>query len=692
MSRFVIAIFLLLSGWSTPAQSQNVDCQAILSRLLSGMGGPGNYSGGAEDLANIYNTYCQGGQSSPQPQQSSCPAGNEECGNYCCGSGNYCSRYGCIARGSIECGGWHCDPGQQCSRLQGRCLPAGKIDCGAYYCDQGQVCGRAHRACLASSDIDCGGHHCSAGQKCASGNKCIPEKAADCGAGKGYCNDGKCSRDGNRCLAQDAVDCGAFSCKAGSKCGSGNQCLASADIDCGGGKSCPAGNLCFKGGAECLTQEQITKRNQDEKRQKDDDTKRAKEAREAQEFIKKEKIRIAKEENEKREENARQLAKQKQEQEKLQKADEERRRKEAKEAEERVKQETKRLAKEAEARKQEEKKRQEREAQEATVRAKTEADAKIAAEVERKKKQEAESVEKLRSIANDMTQTPAARTMATIALGNTAKPNEASNREANKFEVTPRERDLAIHVARQSTKSTNKSSTDSSDQDLRATMNDRLQPLVVRKIAAIGLGLDPDKLDASKSSGGSKTALTPAQLDFLRKNIVELSPSSAATNNSDPRSVQSPANQPHVQSTFPGPVEIGSKKQANSPSTIPPSDVKQGDPFNPTQREKDLADAKRKADEEKARQQAAREKPTTDVETSEVCGSTFGSLGSCAAGGLIPDGKWCHQCTREKKCKLVYGFRHCSDWSEKLCGGDICRSRSYRPMSTKRVTMPEVAF
>jgi hypothetical protein len=652
MSRFVIVIVLSLLGWSNPAQSQNVDCQAILSSLLSGMGGPGNYSGGAEDLANIYNTYCQGGRS-PQPQQSACPEGKEECGNYCCGSGNYCSRYGCIARGSIECGGWHCDPGQQCSRLQGRCLPAGKVDCGAYYCEQGNVCGRAHRACLASNDIDCGGHHCSAGQKCASGNRCIPEKAADCGAGKGYCSDGKCSRDGNRCLAQDAVDCGAFSCRAGSKCGSGNQCLASSDIDCGGGKSCPAGNFCVKGGAECLTQQQIAKRAEDEKKQKADDARRANEVREAQEFVRKEKIRIAKEEKEKREENARQLAKQKQEQEKQQKADEERRKKEAKEAE----------------------------------------DARRATEVERKKKQEAESIEKVRSIANDMTQTPAARTIATIALGNTAKPNEASTRDAGKFEVTPRERDLAIHVARQSTKSAGKGSSGSSDQDLRATMNDRMQPLEVRKIAAIGLGLDPDKLEASKSGASSKTALTPAQIDFLKKNIVEMTPAAATTSNPDLRSGQSPNSQPHVLSTFPGPVEIGPRKQENSPSSNRPAEAKQGDPFNPTQREKDLADAKRRADEEKARQQTAREKPTKEVETSEVCDRTFVSLGSCApGGGLIPDGKRCHQCTREKKCKVVYGLRHCYDWSEKRCGDDVCKPRSYREMSTQRVTLPDVSF
>lgn len=603
MRRFAVLLVLALTSLSTGAHSQNVDCQGIMNQLLSGMGGPGNYSGGAENLADIYNRYCQGGQ--PAPQQS------QEVGDYCSNGGT-------------------CPPGTQCSSLPGRCFPSGNVDCGHYNCSPGSYCGSGN-TCLAQGSDDCGGgRSCKPGSTCSRrGNMCLSEGSVDCGSYS--CNAGsKCAKTGNTCLAADAVDCGSYQCQAGSKCGSGSKCLGQADVDCGGGKSCPAGNICLKGGAECLTRQQLADRVQQEKQQK---------------------------------------------------ADEERR-----------KQEAKRLAKEEEARKQEEKKRLEREAQEAASRAKAAADAEKAANVAREKKLSAESTEKARLIAADTNQSPAARAIANIALGNTPKPNEASNRASNKFEVTAKERDLAIHVARQSSSSSKKTSGGSTDEDLRVTMNDRTQSPEVRKLAAIALGIDPDKVDTGKSTGAPKTALTAAQLDFLKKNIVEIAPPPATPTNG-PGDLRSPGNQPYVQSTFRGPVEIGTKTSTPSPSTNSPADAKKSDPFHPTQQEKDAADAKRKADEERAREQAAREKPTRDVETSEVCGRTFVSLGSCAPGnGLIPDGKWCHHCTRERQCKLVYGLRHCSSWSEKKCNSDVCQSRAYRPMTTQTTTMPMVSL
>jgi hypothetical protein len=211
-------------------------------------------------FASIY-----GCEQHQQQQQSMCPSGQEPCPafNLCCYAGNYCSRYGCIPHNSVECGGWHCVPGQQCSRMHGRCLPVGQVDCGTY--------------------------HCSPGNKCGSGNSCLPEDAADCGPGRGYCTGGnKCSRDGKRCLTQDAIDCGSYSCNAGAKCGSGNKCLASSDVDCGKGKSCPQGNVCVKGGAECLTPLELATRVADEKRRK-------KEAADAAEADRKAKIQQAKE-------------------------------------------------------------------------------------------------------------------------------------------------------------------------------------------------------------------------------------------------------------------------------------------------------------------------------------------------------------------------------------------------------------
>jgi Protein of unknown function (DUF2974) len=80
-------------------------------------------------------------QQQPQQQQSICPAGTEYCPrvNLCCGSGNYCSIYGCIQRGSIDCGGYSCGPGMRC--FSGRtCVPQNTVNCGTGTCPEGSVC------------------------------------------------------------------------------------------------------------------------------------------------------------------------------------------------------------------------------------------------------------------------------------------------------------------------------------------------------------------------------------------------------------------------------------------------------------------------------------------------------------------------------------------------------------------------
>lgn len=203
------------------------------------------------------------------PNGGTCQLNQTCCGNMCCGSGSYCSIYGCTPNGAIQCGNGFCNPGLQCTR-NGRCIPAGTIDCGNWYCQPGQRCGSSHNNCLNEGETDCGSYTCRSGYKCSSSG-CIDEDAVDCG-NKTFCRAGtKCSRGGKKCLEPDAVDCGSYSCNVGWKCGSGNQCIQRDAVDCGGGRSCPAGHLCLRGGAECMTRAEIAERQAEEKRQKEEE-------------------------------------------------------------------------------------------------------------------------------------------------------------------------------------------------------------------------------------------------------------------------------------------------------------------------------------------------------------------------------------------------------------------------------------
>jgi hypothetical protein len=385
----------------------------------------------------------------------------EECGDMCCGSGNYCSKYGCIQRGSIECGDWSCPPGNQCSRMHSRCIPAGQVDCGTYYC--------------------------SPGNKCGSNNNCIPEDAADCGSGKGYCTDGKkCSRDGKRCLVADAVDCGASSCNAGQKCGSGNQCLARTDVDCGGGKSCREGTLCVRGGAECLTRQEIADRAAAEKKKRDDEfaeRKRQIEAKRLAEIEAKAKAaeerRLAVEADAKR--KADEAAKKA--------AEAETKRKAALEAKQRA-DEARRLVAEAEAT---------RKAEEI---AKAKA-LKEEQEAQRLRKQLDAKIDKdLETIAKDTKQSPAYRAIAAIGLGkdpasfgipNTAR---AGNSPAP---PTQAERELAMLAVGKTLPEKLKQSRSnvaplSIQERLQTILENPKESEVSRKIAAVALGKDSSNL------------------------------------------------------------------------------------------------------------------------------------------------------------------------------------------------------
>lgn len=238
-----------------------------------------------------------------------------------CADGSFASIYGCAPpqqqqqqsaprppAGDYCSNGETCPVGQRCGVIAGYCIPHGMVDCGHYMCQQGSFCGSGN-ACLAQGSDDCGeGKSCGPGQKCSrSKTMCLAEGSIDCGSYT--CPSGsKCARERKACLAVNAVDCGSFDCNAGSKCGSGNQCLAQTAIDCGGGKSCPSGNVCINGGAECLTPQQVTQRADDEKRKKAEAAQLTKEVKEAEDFIRKEKVRIAAEEKKKASEAAKQKA------------------------------------------------------------------------------------------------------------------------------------------------------------------------------------------------------------------------------------------------------------------------------------------------------------------------------------------------------------------------------------------------
>lgn len=222
--------------------------------------------------------------------------------------------------------------------------------------------------------VNCGTHSCRAGSSCGSRNTCLPNGSNDCGNGQSCPGNKKCSRSGEKCLPQDTVDCGAFFCNAGSKCGSGNNCLAQNAVDCGGGRSCSAGTLCVRGGAECLTSQELTERAAAEKQKKEDEIAERKRQLEAKKEAERKRIEEQQEaarrkeeerkqdiarrneeqqrllaEKKKQNEEARQLAKKKQEEEAARKlANMQAKQKAELEAKQKA-EETKRLAAEAEA-------------------------------------------------------------------------------------------------------------------------------------------------------------------------------------------------------------------------------------------------------------------------------------------------------------------------------------------------------
>jgi actin-related protein len=255
------------------------------------------------------------------------------------------------------------------------------------------------------------------------------------------------------------------------------MCLARDAVDCGAGRSCPTGTLCVRGGAECLTRQEIADRVAAEQRKKEEEAARRKQ--EAQERKDAERRRIEeqreaarlKEEqhrqeiHQRKEEAERQLAEQKRQAEEARQAAEQKRRGEA-EAKHQADIEAKQRAEEAK---------------------------RVAAEAEANRKADAALDRKLRAIMDDRNQTPAARSIAAIALGKEpssigfGNASTGAGRTNTPVESTPAERELAkLALGKGRAATTNLPA--SPDEQLRAIMNDEKETPAARQLAAIALG------------------------------------------------------------------------------------------------------------------------------------------------------------------------------------------------------------
>ena len=296
MRRALVAVALAVALLAPSLASSQVNCQAIMNQLLnSGVGVMG--PGGADQLANIYNTYCMGGASQPQYQQAptiECPAGmapgsgqrcmqigSIDCGNgTSCPAGNVCINNGtqCLPRSSgrvCRDGSSYCNEGSICTN-EGTCLSvaSARVCSEHQYCNDGFKCAGAGR-CIPEQNTECGSNSCTPGFYCGSNSVCMRAGSDDCGNGTSCASGTTCSRNHRMCLASGEVDCGSHTCSAGFKCGSNNTCLQEDAIDCGDGTACASNQSCVtrynsaNGNVyhECLTSEELAARREAERQQ-----------------------------------------------------------------------------------------------------------------------------------------------------------------------------------------------------------------------------------------------------------------------------------------------------------------------------------------------------------------------------------------------------------------------------------------
>ena len=166
MCRIFLAMLFVLIFWSTPSAAQMFQCPAGSTPVSGGGGMMCQCPDGS--FAGLY-TGCP----SQGPPPSACQPGHQQCGDWCCAPGNYCSKYGCTPQGAVDCGTGYCNPGQACTS-NGGCMPAGNTECGNHSCNPGDFCG-SRFSCMPVGAADCGsGSSCPAGNKCARDGAALP--------------------------------------------------------------------------------------------------------------------------------------------------------------------------------------------------------------------------------------------------------------------------------------------------------------------------------------------------------------------------------------------------------------------------------------------------------------------------------------------------------------------------------------
>jgi hypothetical protein len=166
------------------------------------------------------------------------------------------------------------------------------------------------------------------------------------------------------------------------------------------------------------------------------------------------------------------------------------------------------------------------------------ADVKRKAEAEAKRQADAELGNKLRVIMNDTKESPAARTIAAIGLGQKPPSIGGSSSTAKRginpslYEPSPAERELAA-IAIGRGRATTANPPASSNDQLLAIMNNPKETPASRQLAAIALGKDPSNLGLNLATFQPAAPLAPktvtAPVQAAPSAIVPIAPAQSAT-------------------------------------------------------------------------------------------------------------------------------------------------------------------